>query len=121
MTSTAMDYALFLEMLLNGGSYNGHRILSPKSVHIMTSNQLDFGAGFAGKEQFGLGFGITSPMAAARGVRSEGSFYWGGYLGTTYWVDPKEHLVVLIMTQHNPNSHSDLTSKIENLIYSALN
>ena len=107
--------------MYRSGGENASKMTHSVMLKIMTSNQLDFGAGFAGKEQFGLGFGITSPMAAARGVRSEGSFYWGGYLGTTYWVDPKEHLVVLIMTQHNPNSHSDLTSKIENLIYSALN
>jgi len=120
MTSTAYDYAIFLQMLLNGGIYNGHRILSPSAVHLMTHNQIDIPSGFDGKDFFGLGFGITSPKSAARETRNEGSFAWGGYYGTTYWVDPVAHMVCLIMTQHNPNSHSELTKKIENLIYSSL-
>lgn len=118
LSSTAFDYAVFLQMLLNGGTYNGHRILSPRSVEIMTTGQLDFL--FNGSDNFGLGFGITSEKSAAKNPISEGSFYWGGYYGTTYWADPKEHLVCLIMTQHNPNSHGELTSKIENIIYASL-
>ena len=53
-------------------------------------------------------------------MRSEGSFSWGGYYGTTYWADPKEKMVVLIMTQHSPNSHDDLVQKIETIIYGSL-
>lgn len=52
---------------------------------------------------------------------SEGSFAWGGYYGTTYWADPKEHLVCLILTQHTPNSHGDIAQKFENLVYASLN
>lgn len=118
LTSTAMDYAVFLQMLLNGGIYNGQRILAPRSVQLMTSGQLDFL--YNGKDNFGLGFGITSAKSAARNVRNEGAFNWGGYYGTTYWADPKAHLIVLILTQHSPNSHSDLFQKVENIIYSSL-
>ena len=105
-------------MLLNGGVYNGHRILSPRTVELMTSGQLDFL--FNGSDNFGLGFMITSAKSAARNSWNEGSFSWGGYYGTTYWADPKAKLVCLIMTQHTPNSHGDLTNKITDIIYSSL-
>ncbi|MCW3109482.1 MAG: estB 1, partial [Segetibacter sp.] len=119
LSSTAFDYAVFMQMLLNGGIYNGHRILSPRSVEMMTSPQLDFL--YNGSDNFGLGFGITSAKSAARNARSEGSFAWGGYYGTTYWADPKTHLVCLIMTQHTPNTHGDLAAKFEALVYASLN
>lgn len=118
LSSTAMDYALFLQMLLNGGVYNGHRILAPATVRLMTSGQLDYL--YNGTDNFGLGFGITSARSAARNVRNEGSFSWGGYYGTTYWADPKAHLLVLIMTQQTPNSHGNIVQKVENIIYSSL-
>ena len=117
LTSTAWDYAVFLQALLNGGSYNGARILSPRTVELITSGQLSFN--YNGDDNFGLGFGITSARSAARGVRGEGSFAWGGYFGTTYWADPKNHLVCLIMTQQSPNSHFDIMNRIEQLIYSS--
>lgn len=119
LSSTAYDYAVFLQMLLNGGIYNGHRILSPRSVQLMTSGQLDFL--YNGSDNFGLGFGITSAKSAVRNPRSEGSFAWGGYYGTTYWADPKQHLVCLILTQHTPNTHGDIAAKFEALVYSSLN
>ncbi len=118
LSSTAFDYAIFLQMLLNGGLYNSHRILAPRTVELMTSPQLDFS--FNGTDDFGLGFGITSAKSAARNARSKGSFAWGGYYGTTYWADPQRHLVCLIMTQQSPNSHGDLSAKVENLIYASL-
>lgn len=118
LSSTAFDYAIFLQMMLNGGIYNKQRILSPRSVEMMTSGQLDFL--YNGIDNFGLGFGITSARSAARHPRSEGSFAWGGYYGTTYWADPKERMVCLIMTQHTPNSHGDLVAKFEALVYSSL-
>lgn len=119
LSSTAFDYAIFLQMMLNGGIYNKHIILSPRSVEMMTSGQLDFL--YNGIDNFGLGFGITSAKSAARKARSEGSFAWGGYYGTTYWADPKERMVCLIMTQHTPNSHGDIAAKFEALVYASLN
>jgi CubicO group peptidase (beta-lactamase class C family) len=119
LSSTAFDYAVFMQMLLNGGIYNGHRILSPRSVEMMTSPQLDFL--YNGIDNFGLGFGLTSAKSAHLNARSEGSFAWGGYYGTTYWADPKTHLVCLIMTQHTPNSHGDVATKFEALVYASLN
>jgi CubicO group peptidase (beta-lactamase class C family) len=115
LSSTAFDYAIFLEMLLNKGKYNGHQILSPRTVEVMLSRQLDFQ-----DDYFSLGFSVTSAKSAERNLRSAGSFSWGGYYGTNYWADPKENLIVLIMTQHTPNSHEDLKSKIEHIIYGSL-
>jgi CubicO group peptidase (beta-lactamase class C family) len=115
LTSTAWDYAVFLQALLNGGSYNGVRILAPRTVELMTSGQLSFL--FNGVNNFGLGFEITSALAAAREVRGEGTFAWGGFFGTTYWADPKNHVVGLIMTQQNPNSHGDFEHRLEQVIY----
>lgn len=118
LSSTAFDYAVFMQMLLNGGIYNGHRILSRRTVEIVTSPQLN--PGLFGDDNFGLGFDITSEKSAAKGPRNAGSFSWGGYYGTTYWADPKAHLVCLFMTQQNPNSHGDVEAKFESLVYSSL-
>jgi len=115
LTSTAWDYAIFLQMMLNGGRYNGVQILAPRTVQLMTSGQLSFL--FNGMDNFGLGFEITSAKSADRGVRNEGTFSWGGFFGTTYWADPKAKLVCLVMTQQTPNSHADLETKVEQAIY----
>ena len=118
LSSTAWDYAIFMQMMLNGGIYNGHRILSPRTVQLMTSPQLDYV--YNGADWFGLGFGITSAKSANRNPRNEGSFNWGGYYGTVYWADPKAHLVCLIMTQQTPNTYGIFFQKVENVIYSSL-
>jgi len=118
LSSTALDYAIFLQMLLNGGKYNGHQILSKRTVEMITSGQLK--DGLFGDDNMGLGFGITSEKTAAKGPRNKGTFSWGGYYGTTYWADPKANLVCLFMTQQNPNSHGDLEAKFEAMVYSSL-
>lgn len=118
LSSTAMDYAVFLQMIMNGGKYNSKHILSKRVVAMMLHNQLDFT--FNGVNYFGLGFGIISDKGSADQPRNEGSFDWGGYFGTTYWADPKEHLICLFMTQQTPNSHGDLERKFEQILYSSL-
>ncbi len=118
LSSTAFDYAIFMQMMLNGGRYSGHQILSRRTVEMMTSGQLK--DGMFGDDNFGLGFDITSEKSAAKGPRYAGSFSWGGYYGTTYWADPKAHLVCLFMTQQNPNSHGDVEKKFESIVYSSL-
>ena len=75
---------------------------------------------FLGDDNFCLGFALTSKKSANLKMLNEGSFAWGGYYGTTYWADPKEKLVCLIMTQQNPNAHYDYVDKIVNVIYSSL-
>jgi CubicO group peptidase (beta-lactamase class C family) len=118
LSSTAFDYAIFLQMLLNGGIYNGKRILSPRTVEMITSNQLDFH--YNGTNDFGLGFDIVTDKAANLGPRNKGTFSWGGYYGTVYWADPKEKMVCLIMIQQTPNTHGDLANKVTAMIYAAL-
>jgi CubicO group peptidase (beta-lactamase class C family) len=71
-------------------------------------------------DSFGLGFMLAVEKSAHRTVRNKGSFSWGGYYGTTYWADPKEKMIVLIMSQHTPNSHGDYQEMVENIIYGAL-
>jgi CubicO group peptidase (beta-lactamase class C family) len=118
LSSTAYDYAIFLQMILNGGTYNGHRILSQRTVDMMTSGQLDFT--IDGTNNFGLGFAIVTEKGAAKGPWSVGSFSWGGFFGTSYWGDPKEKLVCLFMTQQTPNSHGDISEKFKALVYQAI-
>ncbi|SFE12715.1 serine hydrolase domain-containing protein [Spirosoma endophyticum] len=118
LSSTLYDYAIFLQMLLNGGEYNGKQLLSPTTIRLITTNQI--GDLNQGADKFGLGFGITSARSAARLPVSAGSFDWGGIFGTTYWVDPKEGIVALLYTQKFPNSHGDLTDKFKVLVYQAI-
>jgi CubicO group peptidase (beta-lactamase class C family) len=92
--------------------------MAPRIVEMMISGQL--APNVFGDDNFGLGFAITSEKTAARLPRNKDSFAWGGYYGTTYWADPKAHLICLILTQQNPNSHGDLSEKFETIVYSSL-
>lgn len=118
LSSTAFDYAVFLQMLLNGGKYNGKQILGRRTVELMLSPQLP--DHFLGDDNMSPGFSITSQKSANMQMRNAGSFAWGGYYGTTYWADRKEKMICLIMTQHTPNSHYDYADKITNIIYGSL-
>ncbi|MDB5242308.1 MAG: serine hydrolase [Spirosoma sp.] len=118
LSGTLYDYAIFLQMVLNGGEYGGKRFLSPTTVRLITTNQI--GDLNQGLNKFGLGFSITSEKSAARLPVSEGSFDWGGFFGTTYWVDPKEKVVALLYTQKVPNSFGDLNDKFRVLVYQAI-
>ncbi len=119
LCSTLYDYAIFLQMLLNGGSYNGVQILSPASVRMMTNNQIGE-LSISPTRKFGLGFGITTEAEAARLPPSAGTFDWGGAFATTYWVDPKEGIVGLFFTQKYPNSYGELPQKFKVLAYQAI-
>ena len=118
LSSTINDYAVFLQMLLNGGTYNGKRILARRTVELMTMNQI--GDLSLGADKFGLGFDITTKAGEARLGVTEGSFSWGGFFGTIYWADSKEHLVCLCFTQQWPLSHGELGDKFRVLVYQAL-
>ncbi|MVN78535.1 serine hydrolase [Hymenobacter sp. HMF4947] len=119
LSSTIDDYAVFLQMLLNGGTYNGYRLLKPSTVALMTQNQI--GDVNQDLNKFGLGFSITTPRGAAQTGQSVGTYEWGGIFGTTYWVDPKEKLIVLLYTQKYPNTTTpDLVPRFKKLVYEAL-
>lgn len=119
LSSTIDDYAVFLQMLLNGGTYDGHRLLKPSTVDLMTQNQI--GNINQGLNKFGLGFSIVTPAGAAQTGQSVGSYEWGGAFGTDYWVDPKEKLVVLLYTQKFPHNNTpDLVPRFRKAVYAAL-
>lgn len=118
LSSTTRDYGIFLQMLLNNGTYNGKRFLSRRTVELITSNQI--GDLNVGRDKFGLGFEITTAAGQAVLGISEGSFSWGGYFATNYWADPKERLVCLIFTQQSPMSHGEIHNKFKAMVYQAL-
>jgi CubicO group peptidase (beta-lactamase class C family) len=110
LSSTIDDYAVFLQMMLNGGEYKGRRYLKPATVQLITSNQI--GAITQGQNKFGLGFSITTAKTADASGLSEGSYAWGGIFGTSYWVDPKLRVVGLLYTQKYPDTTArDLADK----------
>jgi len=119
LSSTIYDYAIFLQMLLNGGEYNGKRLLSRNTVRIMTMNQIgdiDFG-----NNKFGLGFAIVTEKSSGESPSQAGTFSWGGAFSTSYWVDPKEKMIVQFYRQLWGTTHGDLSEKFKVLAYSALN
>ncbi|AYL99411.1 serine hydrolase domain-containing protein [Mucilaginibacter celer] len=121
LSSTIKDYAIFLQMMLNGGVYNGERLLARHTVDLMTTNQIGDLYINADKDKFGLGFGLTTQSSSAKLGISEGSFAWGGFFGTLYWVDPKEHLVCLLFVQNWPFPHNQIQDKFRAMVYQALN
>ena len=121
LISTAKDYATFLQMMLNGGFFNHKRILSRKSVELMTVNHLQSvifpwtdGTGF------GLGFYVLEDLGDRGQLGSEGEYGWGGAYHSTYWVDPKEELVVVYFTQLIPAINIDDHQKLRSLIYQSI-
>jgi CubicO group peptidase (beta-lactamase class C family) len=121
LTSTAHDYARFAQMLLNGGELAGVRLLSPKSIELMSSSHtadLPPGAVFGGSDEFGLGFRVVTDLGASQTLGSEGIFGWSGIYGTTFWVDPKERLVAVVMVQRYPGS--TVAAAFQPLVYRAL-
>ena len=118
LSSTIYDYAIFLQMLLNNGKYNGKQLLSRNSVRMMTMNQVgDLNMGI---NKFGLGFQIVTEKGSAKTPAREGTFSWSGAFATFYWVDPKEKLVLLFFRQLEYGSHGEVVEKFRNLTYQAI-
>jgi CubicO group peptidase (beta-lactamase class C family) len=117
LVSTARDYGRFLQMLLNGGDLDGVRILSPRSVAVMTTNQVEtlYNANGQG---FGFGFSITERAGADNTLLTEGTYGWGGAYGSQYRVDPKARIVLVFMLNQLPN-RSDIASRFPNVVYGA--
>jgi CubicO group peptidase (beta-lactamase class C family) len=121
MVSTAMDYMRFCQMLLNGGELDGHRLLSPLSVQLMRSNVLPASARtMSPGTGFGLDFAVVEDPVAAGGYGGEGTFYWGGYAGTWFWIDPVYHMIVVGMIQIRGDGSPDVRGVSRNLTYQAI-
>jgi len=119
LLSTAEDYASFLQMMLNGGELNGKRVLSRKSVELMTVDHLN-GIKYQPGYGFGLGFRVVKDLGARGILGSVEEYSWGGAYHSTYWVDPREELVVVYFTQLIPAGDVDDYGKLRALIYQAL-
>ncbi len=115
--STAKDYMKFATMLLQEGEYDGQRLLSRKTVELMTINHAE-----DRREEgdgFGLGFGIRTSMAAADGLASEGTFYWSGAYNTYFFIDPAEDLIGILLLQFAP--YTDYYNRqFRQLVYQAI-
>ena len=128
--STASDYALFAQMLLDGGELDGARILSPTTVRLMASDHLgpkiaapltpgDLLLGTPGYT-FGLGFAVREADGVAAVPGSKGEFMWAGYAGTYFWIDPEQELVGVLMTQAPGPSRAYYRRAIKQLVYQAI-
>jgi len=120
LSSTAYDYAIFLQMILNDGIYNGKRILGRNIVRMMRMNQIG-DLFIRGYNKFGLGFEITTETGSSKLPISEGTCSWGGIFNSSYWIDPKEKIIAQIVLQKYPNSYGDISNKFITIVYSALN
>jgi CubicO group peptidase (beta-lactamase class C family) len=125
MVSTATDYARFLQMLLNGGSLDGGRILGPKTIAYMTRDHLGDavvpGPYYTpGPEYgFGLGFAVRRDAGVSSVNGSPGDYSWGGAGGTAFWVDPKERLFVVFMML-SPSQRMRYRPLLRDMIYAAI-
>ena len=119
LLSTARDYATFLQMMLNGGEFNGARILSPNTVKLMTVNHLGE-VSFRPGQGFGLGFSVVTDLGARGAPGSVGEFGWAGAYHSTYWADPEEELAAVYLTQLIPAINVDDNVKFRALLYQAI-
>jgi CubicO group peptidase (beta-lactamase class C family) len=119
LLSTARDYARFLQMFLNRGELDGRRVLSPKTVELMTVDHLG-DIVFQPGQGFGLGFSVVEDLGARGVLGSVGEYGWGGAYHTNYWVDPVERLVVVYMTQLIPADGLDDFDTLRSGVYQAI-
>ena len=122
--STANDYFRFGQMLLNGGTLDGKRILSRKTVELMTMNQLVFLERPAldprGADGFGFGGSVRLDVAKGGVLGSVGQFGWSGAATTTFIMDPKEQMIAIFMAQHLPFNQHGIFAKFSTLVYASL-
>lgn len=118
LVSTAMDYARFCQMMLDEGKAGNTRLLSRKSIELMTHDQL----GKIGPDQgFGLGFGIEGIKSPLSELGTPGAYSWGGFFYTTFSIDPKEQMIVVFMAQLHPTGGLTLDHQVHELAYQAIN
>jgi len=117
LSSTAADYYRFCQMMLQGGKLGDARLLSRKSVELMTHDQL---GRISDDQAFGLGFGIDGVKTPLKELGSAGAFDWGGFFYTAFSIDPKEDMVVIFMGQLHPTGGLKLDSQVHELAYQAI-
>jgi CubicO group peptidase (beta-lactamase class C family) len=125
LVGTAEDYWRFAQMLLNGGELDHVRVLSPQVVRFMTRDHLASLGHLRdiANDGFGLGFSVVDDPAATGFMSSEGTYFWAGSGATYFWVDPKEDMVVVVLSQHSVVPAADprfLLPQLHTLVYSAL-
>jgi CubicO group peptidase (beta-lactamase class C family) len=132
LVSTASDYHRFSQLLLGDGTLDGVRLLGPRTVRYMTRNHLPGGVDLEAFGQstfaetsfdgvgFGLGFSVMQDPVANRVLTTPGEFGWGGAASTAFWVDPREQITVLFLTQLLPSSTHPIRPQLKQLVYQAL-
>lgn len=120
LSGTAVDYAKFLQMYLNGGEYNGKRLLSRNTVDIILGNQTGEKFNFP-NQYYGLAFGIVSETGETSGGQgSAGTFDWGGYFNTQYFSDPEEQIIGILLKQTQGDSGDETAWKFRQMLFSAI-
>jgi CubicO group peptidase (beta-lactamase class C family) len=117
LCSTVSDYARFCQMMLNGGELDGVRLLSRKTVELMTADHV---GDLNPSSGFGLGFGVTRSLREAGELTSAGAYRWGGFWYTTFFIDPAEKLIGVCMVQLYPSGKATLNDKFEALAHQAI-
>jgi CubicO group peptidase (beta-lactamase class C family) len=132
LVSTVEDYRRFCQMLLNGGHFEGKRVISRKTLELMTSNHLpggkdlsDLATGSFSETTndgvgFGLGFAVVLDPAKRQSHGSIGEYYWGGAASTAFWIDPSEDLLVIFLTQLMPSTTYNFRGQLRSLVYGAI-
>jgi CubicO group peptidase (beta-lactamase class C family) len=132
LVSTAHDYLRFCQMLANGGTLDGHRFISRKTLDLMTANHLPGNSSIAAMSKslfseaaydgigFGLGFATTMRASQTLMPGSDGDFFWGGAASTFFWIDPEEDLIGIFMTQLIPSSTYPVRRELRTMVYAAL-
>ena len=122
LVSTTADYLRFHQMMLNGGELDGIRILSPRTVRLMTTNHTGNlaiwlrGAGYG----FAIGYSVSVDQGQTAMPSAEGTYNWGGAFCTVFWVDPADQLIGILMTQIRPYTHLNIRQDFQTLTYQAL-
>lgn len=126
LSSTAMDYAIFIQSLLNNGVYNGKRILGRKTIEVMTADQMiglnQQGKGISNRpgETFCLGFSLRTDQGKGINSKSPGTYEWGGYFTTKFFIDPKEDLIFVGMMQVQNFRHGEFYDRVAAILYGAI-
>lgn len=126
LSGTMMDYAKFIQTLMNGGTMGDQRILSKKTIEEMTADQMidlnKAGKGYSKTPgiTYGLGFALVTEEGRAASVKSPGTFEWSGYFNTRFFIDPEEELIFVGLTQIVPFARGDFWDKLIDIVYGAI-